>query len=83
MSSPAYHQCHTIEDSFLYFLDCQLATVEGLEQKKRPPKGELARHRRMAEKMIEKAREHGLNPESLDRVQQFLAKTETSETPAP
>ena len=32
--------------------ECQLATVEGLALRKSPPKGELRRHRDIAEKLV-------------------------------
>lgn len=70
MSKP-YDRCGTLEDSFLYFLDCQLATVEELEMLSRPPKNRLRRHRGIARKMIEKARQHGLDLSSETRVASF------------
>lgn len=73
MSKP-YHQCDTLEDSFVYFLDCQLATVEALEGLSRPPKGRLRRQRGIARKMIEKARAHSIDLSGESRVADFEAK---------
>ncbi len=41
-----------------YFTECQLATVEGLRDMKRPPKGELRRHESIAAKMVQACREY-------------------------
>lgn len=70
MSKP-YDQCYTLEDRFLYFIDCQLATVEDLEMLKNPPKSRLERHRAIAAKMIETARGHKLLVDGMSRVQRF------------
>ena len=72
--SKRWEHCATLEDSFLYFLDCQLATVEELELLARPPKGRLSRHRGIARKMIEKARAHNLPTEEMSRVVSFEEK---------
>ena len=56
-----YERCLTLEDSFVYFIDCQLATVEDLEMLGKPPKGRLRRHRGIARKMIETARAHNID----------------------
>lgn len=75
--SKSYGQCDTLEDSFLYFLDCQLATVEELETLAKPPQGRLRRHRGIARKMIEKARAHNLPVEGMSRVVSFETKERT------
>lgn len=72
--SLTYDRLSTLEDSFLYFLDCQLATVEQLEMLKSPPKGRLRRHREIARKMIERARAHGIDLSREDRVRAFEEK---------
>jgi len=69
--SKAWHLCETLEDHFLYFLDCQLGTVEGLEMLKSPPKSRLRRHRGIASKMIDAGRKHGLPVDGLSRVRMF------------
>lgn len=69
-----WDRCHTPEDHLLYFLDCQLATVEELELLKSPPKGRLDRHRGIARKMIQAARSHKLPVDEMSRVQDFEAK---------
>lgn len=76
MSKP-YGQCQCLEDHFLYFLDCQLATVADLEMLKSPPKGRLRRHRGIARKMIETARAYGLPVEGMSRVKSFEEKEAT------
>ena len=77
MSKP-WHHCATLEDHFLYFLDCQLATVEELEMLKHPPQARLRRHRGFARKMIEAARKHGLELADMSRVTRF--ETEQTES---
>jgi hypothetical protein len=72
--SKTYDRCYTLEDSFVYFLDCQLATVQDLEMLKNPPKGRLRRHRGIARKMIEKARAHGIDLSGESRVVAFEEK---------
>jgi len=72
--SKTYDRCYTLEDSFVYFLDCQLATVQDLEMLKNPPKGRLRRQRGIAKKMIEKARAHGIDLSGESRVASFEAK---------
>ena len=72
--SKTWERCETLEDHFLYFLDCQLATVEELEMLKNPPKNRLRRHRNIARKMIQAARKDGYPVESLSRVKEFEAK---------
>jgi hypothetical protein len=47
----------SLEQRFAYFTECQLATVEDLEYRARFPKGELQRHREIAEKMVATCRE--------------------------
>lgn len=42
--------------------ECQLATVQGLEMRKRCPAHELTRHRRIAETLVAQCRELGLPP---------------------
>jgi len=74
--SKTYHRCYTLEDSFLYFLDCQLATVEDLEMLSKPPKGRLRRHRGIARKMIETARAHKLDLSEMSRIAAFEQKEE-------
>lgn len=39
-----------------YFTECQLATVEGVQDRKRFPGYELARHRRIADSMVQTVR---------------------------
>lgn len=63
-----------MEDYFLYFLDCQLATVEELELLKNPPKNRLRRHRQIAEKMIFAARRFQLPVNVNSRVRDFEAQ---------
>lgn len=73
--SKSYHQCGSTEDFFLYFLDCQLATVEGLERKKSTPKNALGRHRGIATKMIDSARAMEIDGvDQMGRVIAFEAK---------
>ena len=69
--SNAYHRLDSLEDSFLYFLDCQLATVEELQGLRRPPQRRLDRHRQLARKMIERARVHGIDLSGESRVSAF------------
>lgn len=72
--SKFWDQCETLEDHFLYFLDCQLATVEDLELLKNPPKSRLRRHRGIARKMIQAARKHGFPVDEMSRVRGFEAR---------
>lgn len=72
MSKP-YDQCHCLEEHFLYFLDCQLATVEQLESLAKPPKGRLNRQRGLARKMIATARAYDLPVHTMSRVTGFEA----------
>lgn len=73
-SDLVYHQ--TLESdkladlmqSFAYYTECQLATVEGLRGLKRPPKGELKRHESIAEKMVRVCREHRIVPVKCPRL---------------
>jgi hypothetical protein len=46
----------TIECAFAYYTECALATVEGLEMRKRTPKHELARARSIADGMVAQCR---------------------------
>lgn len=71
--SKTWERCETLQDHFLYFLDCQLATVEELEMLAKPPKARLRRHRGIARKMIQAARKHGLPVDNLSRVWNFEA----------
>lgn len=73
MSKP-YSRLDSLEDSFLYFIDCQLATVQELETLKRPPAGRLRRHREIAKKMIERARAHGIDLSNESRIIAFEAE---------
>lgn len=43
----------SIEASLVYFASCQLATVYDLHLRKRFPKGEMERHKRIAEGMVQ------------------------------
>jgi len=45
-------------DALCYLTECTLATVESLEIQKRPPKGETARQKNMAEIGIRNLRAH-------------------------
>ena len=69
--SKSYDQCRTLEESFTYFIDCQLATVVELEMLKNPPKNRLNRHKGLARKMIETARAHGIDLSGESRVVTF------------
>jgi len=69
--SKTWERCESLEDFFLYFLDCQLATVEELERLKSTPKSKLRRHRGIAEKMISAGRKCGLPVDDNSRVQDF------------
>ena len=69
--SKTYERCYTLEDSFVYFIDCQLATVVDLEMLKNPPKNRLNRHRGIARKMIETARAQGIDLSKEERVVAF------------
>lgn len=73
MSKP-FDQCYCLEEHFVYFLDCQLATVEDLEMLKNPPKHRLERHRGIARKMIATARAYELPVNTMSRVRRFEAK---------
>lgn len=66
-----FHMIRTLENAFVYFLDCQLATVEELQMLARPPKSRLARHRDIARKMIDQASAHMLDVSEMDRVINF------------
>ena len=72
--SKTYERCYTLEDSFVYFIDCQLATVVDLEMLKNPPKNRLNRHRGIARKMIETARAQGIDLSKEERVVAFEEK---------
>jgi len=74
--SKSYEQCMCLEEHFLYFLDCQLATVADLEMLKNPPKNRLKRHRGIARKMIATARAYELPANSMSRVRAFEASEE-------
>lgn len=50
------------QDAFVYYTECQLATVEELEGLARPPKARLRRHRALAEGMVEHCRLLGYHP---------------------
>lgn len=43
---------NNLRESFLYFTECQLATVEFLESLKRPGQGQLKRQRHIAQGMV-------------------------------
>lgn len=73
--SKPFHMLKTLEDTFVYFLDCQLATVEDLQMLARPPKSRLRRHQGIARKMIERARAHGIDVSGLSRVAAFECST--------
>lgn len=49
----------TLIEDMLYMAECTLATVEILESRTRPPKGELERQRRLAKYAISSAIFHG------------------------
>ncbi len=72
--SKTYERCYTLEDGFVYFIDCQLATVVDLEMLKNPPKNRLNRHKGIARKMIETARAQGIDLSNEDRVIAFEKK---------
>lgn len=74
--SKPFHMLKTLEDTFVYFLDCQLATVEDLQMLARPPKSRLRRHRGIAKKMIERAKAHGIEVSGLSRVVAFECSTQ-------
>ncbi len=70
--SKSWDRCYTLEDHFLYFLDCQLATVVDLEMLKSTPKSRLERHRSIARKMIDAGRAHKVaGLEDMSRVKDF------------
>lgn len=73
--SKPFHMLKTLEDTFVYFLDCQLATVEDLQMLARPPKSRLRRHRGIARKMIERAKAHEIDVSGLSRVVAFECST--------
>lgn len=50
-------------DRLLYFTECQLATVEDLNDRSRFPKGEKKRHENIADKMIDECHVQGLRRE--------------------
>ena len=53
MSQPlTYRRIQSLEESFAYFLDCELATIEDLRMLKTPPKGRLRRHQSIARSMV-------------------------------
>lgn len=45
-----------LEKKFVYFTECQLATLEDLRERKKFPKYELERHESIADKMLEVCR---------------------------
>lgn len=75
-TAKSFHMLRTLEDAFVYFLDCQLATVEGLQILARPPKSRLARYRGIARKMIDQANAHMLDVSEMERVIGFEASTQ-------
>lgn len=76
VSEKEFNQLKTLEDTFVYFLDCQLATVEDLQMLAKPPKSRLRRHRVIARKMIERAKVHGIDVSGLSRVVAFERSTQ-------
>lgn len=46
-----------LAERLAYFAECQLATVEDLEDRRRPPKRELERHRSIPAQMVETCRQ--------------------------
>lgn len=56
-----YDDIRSLNDAFTYFLDCQLATVEELAIKKSKSKHDYKRHIEIAQKMINNAKEYGVN----------------------
>ena len=57
-----------LRDSFLYYTECQLATVEGLEGRKSTTKLELKRHRLIANGMVEVCRQMLVSVNDLNRI---------------
>jgi len=62
--------CNTmdrLQERFLYFTECALATVEELEMLSRPPKGRLRRHKGIADKMLLACQTQSLTTEDARR----------------
>lgn len=60
-----------LEERFIYFTECALATVEELEMLARPPKGRLKRHREIADKMLFELKVLKVTPESIRQARGF------------
>lgn len=78
------NQRHTIEESLLYFAECQIATLETVNSIKRSAKNEKARHLIIARMMVEDCERYcGMHP-GLDHVRKrFDAAREPTPTPTP
>lgn len=58
-------------DALCYLTECTMATVESLELQKRPPKGETARQKNMAEIGIRHLRDHKYAIDDAQRIKCF------------
>jgi len=47
------HNIRSVDDAFLYYTDCELATLIDMAMKKSKPKNEYIRHKAIAKGMIE------------------------------
>lgn len=54
----------SLEDAFMYFTECQMATVQDLSRRSKFPKGELERHKRIQQMMLDVVQAHKLTPKS-------------------
>lgn len=62
MTDIAPEEFTSLHDAFAYFVECQLATVEGLKIKKSTPQYELRRHESIARSMVECVRAWKIAP---------------------
>lgn len=52
----------TLADAFVYYADCQLATVETMAMKKSKGKGDYERAIRIAQGMVDNVKAFGISP---------------------
>ena len=62
----------SLEEAFLYFADCQAATLENLACKKRSPKSELLRQHDICIKMLETAGRFKLDAKEIQHIHERI-----------
>lgn len=80
-SLTTWYSYHDLREQFCYFLECQMATIEGLRGVRRTSKSELRRHENILEKMLVEAARHRVTLEDARRWRcpRLVERLETTE----